>query len=484
MSNTIDSNLTELRFAEEQTIGVLPNTPEWKILEPNSYGDFGAEHVNVVRNPIKPDRQRLKGLLADLEATVNFQSDFIGSQFEDILSAFFFADWRNKKSQSITAVTNTAYSVSDETEYSVGELIYVEDLTTSSNNGFKIITGVSSGEIQVSGLYAESSTGKLTKCGIRTSSGDLDLIVSGNNVNLNSTTLDFTTLGLMAGEWVYIGGDGSSNKFSNSANNGFYKIKTISTNSLVFDQYPENITSETATGLNIDIFYGNVLKNEADQNLIKKKSFQFERKYDETNYEYVSGCVANNLELTVNPGEKIVCELEFAALTAEDKTSAKLGNRPSNSLGSAFNASSDFFKFKLYDENGNNLSSFATELSLSFNNNAVANKAVGYLGGFDISVGDFAVSGSIETYFLTNNAVSAIRNNLAVGISFVLGNFANQNSWLFDIPYMTLGDGKKSVEKDNPIKLPLTMEAAADKTFNYTAKLVNFKYLPQIAFSN
>ena len=51
---------------------------------------------------------------------------------------------------------------------------------------------------------------------------------------------------------------------------------------------------------------------------------------------------------------------------------------------------------------------------------------------------------------------------------------------LFDIPLLTLGNGKLQVEADTPIMLPLTNEAARSK-FGNTMTFQQFFYLPDIA---
>ena len=107
----IDSNDTGLRFAVEKCLKQLPTLaddgadPVWHPMEPNSYGDMGANVTTVARNPINPSRQRQKGVVTDLEATASFQMDLTGRNHFYMMQSYMFALAREKPT---TAPLNAA----------------------------------------------------------------------------------------------------------------------------------------------------------------------------------------------------------------------------------------------------------------------------------------------------------------------------------------------------------------------------------------
>ena len=239
---TVDSNSSGLAFAEETlgSPGTLPGTPVWYPLEPNTYSAFGGMVKSVKRETINSTRQLRKGVLTGIDIAAGFQVDFVTKSLYVPMKGFMFAAWREKDNLLPSAVTSTVYTVaSGGAAFTTTSLLYAEGFGVATNNGLKTVTA--SGGTSVTpagGLTVETPpTGALiTRIGFQGASGDITLTLTSGVVTMGSTVLDFTTLGLIPGEWLWIGGDSAALQFATAGCNGFYRMKTIAAHAVVFDR--------------------------------------------------------------------------------------------------------------------------------------------------------------------------------------------------------------------------------------------------------
>ena len=156
MVEKIDSNVTGLSFAEEASLGVLPGSPVWHTLEPNSYADFGGQIKTVARNPINQTRQRKKGVITDLDASGGFNQDLTFENTTRLLQGFMFANMREKFTTaplnsaaipitSVDAATDVYAAASGLSGLLALSLVYASGFTNPANNGLKLVASASTG---------------------------------------------------------------------------------------------------------------------------------------------------------------------------------------------------------------------------------------------------------------------------------------------------------------------------------------------------
>jgi len=327
--------------------------------------------------------------------------------------------------------------------------------------------------------------GKLQRIGVQSAAGDLDVDAATDPLHpaLTSTTLDFTDYGLIPGQWVYIGGDAAGTRFTNAGNNGFARVFSVSANRLAFDKTQNTMVNEANAAQTVRLFFPDLIKNEADPDLIVTKTVQFERKVV-VGYEYLMGSHGNELTINMQTADKITVDMAFVSFDADPTESRKPGSFPPiRTAPEAFNTTSDVVRIRASKQgSASPLFGFVQEMSLSINNNVEPLKAIGVLGAFDASIGDFEVTGDITAYFNDIEAVQAVRNSDSLSIDFALA-FDNQG-WLFDVPLFTGSNGMLNVEKDQAITIPVGIEAAEDPDLHTTLIVCWFPYLPSVAMAN
>lgn len=500
----IDSNSTGLRIAEEEpgSIGVLPVTPVWIPFEPNSYADFGGNVGTVARRPIEPGRQLRKGTAVSLDASGGFNIDLTQDNMTDFLQGLMFADIEEPESFSaVTNVDGTAneYDAASGLAFLVGDLIWATGFADAANNGLKRVTSVTAAtNIGVAEDLVDDASPdaghQLLLVGFQFAAGDLDVDASGTLPALVSTAKDLTQMGWQPGEWLFVGGDAAGLRFATAANRGFIRLRSITATRAEFDLADSTWVTEASTTETVQVFHGRVLHNQAAAADQVRRTYQAERSLGDdgvgTQGEYLVGQVFGQGVFNFPLEDKVNIDVTLTGLDHEvvnGTTGPKSGTRPDLSSGEAFNTASDIeYRMAVFTEGTEAptpLFTYIKELTLTVNNNVSPVKALGVLGAVDVTAGAFQVSGSLTAIFEEVAAVQAVRDVADVCLNWRL---VRENAGIhFDLPLLTLGESRITVEQDTEVTLPIGADAATGASINdaldHTLMITFFPYLPTLA---
>lgn len=512
-NTTIDSNITGLRYVEEDCPAQLPASPVWKPLEPNSYSDFSAEYTSVMRETINPSRQVQKGTIADLDASFGINHDVTSDGMNDLLQGFFFASAREHASTktvggtpntTISAIVADGITLAANVGFSVGDIVKLDGFTNSVNNTLAQISAITGGDIDFtagSTVVAETpvpANARMRTVGKVWGAGGTIAVVAGQPTTLtldtDATSGDFT---LIPGEWIYLPKTGqmpSSVDAGGFVNNGGYARvlrvdnTTPTAKVIYFDKLSWTPVNEAAVGA-IHILFSMTIRNEEDPNLIIQRSYQFERTLgrdaDGVQSEYSIGAVADELALNLETAGILNADISYVAMRNEERTGAeglKPGTRPDSTVSrKAINTATDIasISLSLLDDNSGlpvkQLFAYCTDATFNIANGVTARKAIANLGAIGMGVGNFLGTGSVTAYFTTVEAIRAIRQNKDVSIDMIVAAYNEAQVW--DIPQLTLSNGAIAVEKDEAITIPLDINGVESK-FGFTMQYSYFAYVP------
>lgn len=162
-----DSNRGRLSFIPEAVFGTTPATPNMQVLRVTG-SDFAAQKDTVVSNEVRSDRMVAALMEVGATAAGGFDCELsLGGSFDKLIEAALCGTFSGATSVSSVAVLagNQFSETGIGTNVTVGQYVYASGFANAVNNGWHLVTAVTSGAITVATtLVAEAANaGKTVK---------------------------------------------------------------------------------------------------------------------------------------------------------------------------------------------------------------------------------------------------------------------------------------------------------------------------------
>lgn len=495
------TNGMSLSFAREASLGVLPATPQWFELEPNTINSFGTTIGKTARSPISKSRARRKGTITDLDSAVEFEADLTMHHTRLYAENFLFARAIGGDSYISSAATAASYTVPALSVEQAAKMIYnvagprtllfAVGFDNDLNNGLKLLNGaVAAGAISIpaAGLVAEvppaDALVEVSIAGIRAAAGDLTIDANGN---LASAALDFTTLGLTVGQVVHIGGVDALNQFADPDNTGFARVAAIAANLLTLEKRDQAFVAEAAAGVEIDVLFGQFVRNvDVDHPDFLEPSVQFELRSPNlmtggaAGHEYAIGNWADAMSITIPLSGKATITLGFVGQNTTDPTEIRATGAVNAKVGSqvgAFGTASDIARLRMQDVDEEGLTTDFKSATFTLTNNVAGEKVLGTLGPKYLNAGNIECDVENQMLFSNPEVIHGIRCNKTYGFDWILRN--GDGGVAFDLPTGTLAGGGREYPANQTVLLNDTFAAHQEEDGpGFTCGISFFPVLP------
>jgi hypothetical protein len=508
LQRALEANLTNVRFAIEASEGVLPGSPEWVLLEPNTEPSFGAELTTVERNPIDDDRMSDPGSIVDKNPGWSIEQDFTLDNQMVPLQAFMLAalsgHLQHKAITNVDGTNNDFEAASGLDAFAINDLVLAVGFGDPTIDALHLVSAAAAGSLTVTtdlpALAVIPGGARLIRVGRQYASGDVTVDASGARPKLITAAGSFSNYGIENGPSIYVGGDAVGQQFATAANNGEKRVFSVSATQIEIDKsFADMVTDASGAGKTIRIFFGASLKNKRPNDGFARVYLQGERTLGapddalpaQIQSEYVTGCTGSEYSLSIPAQDKVTSTMTFIGIGYEPRTGAvgvKAGTRTDLVAADAVNTSSDLKRLEIAslptDETPTQLLGLIRTMGLELNNNIRRRTALGIVGAASLGVGQLGLSGSLEAYFTNVTQLQSIQNYEKFTIHGFFATAANQG-FSFDMPLVTLRTDGADVENNEDIMLSCDYVAHNGRryhpTFDHALCMTFFPYLPTLA---
>lgn len=482
-----DSNRVRLTHVREVTPGTTPNTPRMRAARLTSEA-IGLEPTFIDSEEFRDDRMNVEPVKVSEEnnGTVGFEFSYPpdNSPLSDWFESAFFSTWANTPERDndgsadsvITAVATTNTEVTHLTgdAFVARHLVRFTGFGVANNNGVFVCTtgGTTSSRYVGSGITDEAAppaAARMKVVGFMGASGDITATASG----LGSTSLDFTTLGLVVGQWIKIGGTASSDKFANvAANNGWARITAIAATALTLDNRPSGWNTDDGASKTIKVWFGDRLRNGVTMiGQTLEKGFMEQAV---PTYVVGRGQVVDQLNMRLEQKRQITGTFTFRGMGGSQSTTSLDASPDARTTNPVMAGSANVGRVA---EAGAVLSSpnWCRSLTFDIRNNLRDKNDIQEVATVGLGAGEFMCELQVETYFGSN----ALYEKLIAGTAGAINTRVQKNGQavVFTWPHVTFTGGKPAATARNTdVMLPLRGKASVDSVTNCIMQLDRVEY--------
>jgi hypothetical protein len=499
----MDSNRTAFRVAKEPSFGTAPANPVYKEVRRTSDA-LAFTPTNEVSAEIESTRQVTDLINTGRDAGGDMGFELSIENLDVALEGLFCNAWQRTpevtngprweygaSATRITATSATTLTIASPSVLSgsainatgaafvIGHLIRQSGM--AAGNGIYRVAGSSATSITIAGGGVDAAPGanaRIKVVGFEGVAGDIAAVTAGGNA-LTATTLNFTTLGLMVGQWVKISNEGGAYSFAAAVNNGFARISAIAAGRLSFDITQGIFQADAGAGKTIRVYFGDTIRNG-----ITQYTYRIEKQYElaaGTRYSYASGHQPSSLALTAETRGVVTGTMSWMGSDLTTPAAARDAGAitegiSSNSVLDASNSVPMIMEAGAALAAPNYVSGFAFTLD----NGLRARNGIGSPGAIGMGLGRASITGTLTTYFGDESFLTKLRNGTASGATIAFRDAANLCGEIWDIPRLKYTSGFPEVGGiDVDLTTPLGFQALRDiaNARDYTVMLSRFDYL-------
>jgi hypothetical protein len=482
------ANRVRITAVREVTPGTTPTTPRMRRLRWTGEGLALFTPTFIKSDEIRDDRMNSDPtqIFHDVNGSINIDVSYPVdlTPESEMLQSLLLNSWTNTPSRDndgtadsvITAVatTNEVLTCTTGAAFVAGHLAKFSGFGVVLNNGvFKCTLGSATVPRFIgAGLTDEAvppAAARVKVVGFQGAAADITATASG----LGSTLLDFTTLGLVVGQTLKIGGSAAGDRFATAALNKYVTVSAIAANALTLANLPTGWTTDAGTGKTIKVWFGDTMKNGTVQAAITlEKGFMGQAV---PNYHVGTGVTINTRTETLASKSDVKAVYNIMGMGGSHSTTS-LDDSPDAATTAQVFASN--INVGRISEGGSPIASpnFCKSLEWTVNNNfqAIEDITIDSPAGNDDGSCDVTVK--YETYYGDGSYYTKFKNGTPTAIHTAL--YKNNQAITRFFPRITYISGNPVASgKNTQVMLPLEGEASFDTLTNAHVIIDRLEYL-------